>query len=161
MKKASTATLILLLFTTGAYAGSWLDSISDKDTQESISKLVTEHSEIADHSIPLSGILADKLPVTTEQALGGSGALLGLAQQQLSSADLSELESLIPWSSNLPDMQGIVGNIENMQAVNKAFESVGLDPSMVNQFVPVILDYLKESGASEGLLGSLSSLWKA
>ncbi|GAK85823.1 hypothetical protein JCM19238_3413 [Vibrio ponticus] len=138
-----------------------LDSLADKDTQDSVSKLVSEHSEIANHSLPLAGILSDQLSISPEQAASGTGALFGLAQQQLSSGDLSELESLIPWSSNLPDVQGMLGNIENIESVQKVFESVGLEPSMINQFAPVILDYLKQSGASEGLLGSLSNLWKA
>ncbi|WP_237667827.1 DUF2780 domain-containing protein, partial [Vibrio sp. V42_P2S4T144] len=49
--------------------------------------------------------------------------------------------------------------IENISAVKSAFDTLGLDPSMISQFAPVILDYLNKQGASEGLLSSLGGLW--
>lgn len=160
MKKTTIATLMLLALTSNCNAGSWLDSVMSKDDQSAISNVATDTGLIANHSLPVTDLLTNQLGVSTEQAVSGTGALFGLAQQQLSSADLSELESLIPWSSNLPNVQGVLGNIENMQTVKTAFESMGLDPQMVNKFVPVILDYLKQSGASEGLLGTLGEIWK-
>ncbi|MDF5099272.1 DUF2780 domain-containing protein, partial [Vibrio parahaemolyticus] len=110
-------------------------------------------------SSPLTDMLTSQLPVSTEQAAGGSGALLALAQSQLSQENSSELQSLIPGLSNLQGAQSLLGNIENISAVKSAFDTLGLDPSMISQFAPVILDYLNKQGASEGLLSSLGGLW--
>lgn len=110
-------------------------------------------------SSPLTELLTSQLPVSTEQAAGGSSALIALAQSQLSQQNSTELQSLIPGLSNLKDAQSLLGNIESLSAVQSAFNALGLDPSMISQFAPVILGYLNEQGASEGLLKSLSGLW--
>ncbi|EGU44169.1 hypothetical protein VII00023_01295 [Vibrio ichthyoenteri ATCC 700023] len=157
MKKCAAA-LAVLLFTTTANASSFLDSATSKDATDLISN-VSEKYETAGHSLPMTDLLTQKLNVSPEQALTGTNALFSLAENQLSSGDLSELESLIPWSSSIPDAQSLLGNVENMDAVKSVFEKAGLDPSMINQFVPVVLGYLGDSGASEGLLGSLGDLW--
>ncbi|MBA5762682.1 DUF2780 domain-containing protein [Vibrio sp. 404] len=157
--KRSAASLAILLFAANANAN-FLDAVVDKDTQNSLLKSATEEAGIADHSLPMTDLLTNQLSVSPEQALSGSSALFSLAQNQLSSGDLSELESLIPWSSSIPGAQNLLGGVESMQAVESAFKAAGIDPSMISQFVPVILGYLGDSGASEGLLGSLGNLWK-
>ncbi|GAL14203.1 hypothetical protein JCM19233_5215 [Vibrio astriarenae] len=68
--------------------------------------------------------------------------------------------SLIPGLSDMGGITNMLGSIENLDAVNSAFEAVGLDSSMVSQFAPVILGYLTEQGASEGLLSALGGLWQ-
>ena len=158
MKRCATS-LILLLFTASASASSFLDSATDKDASQLINS-VSEKYDAAGHSLPMTELLTQKLSVSPEQALSGTNALFSLAQHQLSSGDLSELESLIPWSSNIPDAQNLLGKVDNMQAVTSAFEKAGIDPSMISQFVPIILGYLGDSGASDGLLSTLGNLWK-
>ena len=159
MGKKLAAIIILTFSANNAYA--FLDALEDKDTQNNLMNAVTDSVKSStNHAVPVTDLLTNGLSVTPEQATAGSGALLSLAQSQLSSADLSELESLIPWSSTLPDTQGLLGSVENMQAVQNVFESVGLDPTMIGKFAPIIMGYLGENGASDGLLNSLSSLWK-
>ena len=159
MKKCATS-LILLLVTTSASASSFLDSVTDKDASQLINS-ASEKYDAAGHSLPMTDLLTQKLDVSPEQALSGTNALFSLAENKLSSGDLSELESLIPWSSSILDAQNLLGKVENMDAVKNIFEKAGLDPSMINQFAPVVLKYLGDSGASEGLLGSLANLWKS
>ncbi|KAA5737363.1 DUF2780 domain-containing protein, partial [Acinetobacter baumannii] len=103
--------------------------------------------------------LTSQLPVSSEQAAGGSSALLALAQSQLSGENSSELASLIPGLSSLSGAQSLLGNVESLSAVQSAFDTLGLDASMISQFAPVILQYLSEQGASTGLLDSLTGLW--
>lgn len=159
MGKKLAAIIILTFSANNAYA--FLDALEDKDTQNNLMNAVTDSVKSStNHAVPVTDLLTNGLSVTPEQATAGSGALLSLAQSQLSSANLSELESLIPWSSTLPDTQGLLGSVENMQAVQNVFESVGLDPTMIGKFAPIIMGYLGENGASDGLLNSLSSLWK-
>ncbi|EDP57073.1 DUF2780 domain-containing protein [Vibrio sp. AND4] len=149
-------TLTLLSMSIGT-AHAFLDTVTDKDKQEGLMDMVSQ--SMGAESSPLSDLLTSKLPVSTEQAAGGTGALLALAQSQLSDQNSSELKSLIPGMSSLDGASSMLGNIESLSAVQGTFDKLGLDPAMISQFAPVILDYLGKQGASEGLLSSLSGLW--
>ncbi|MDR9825879.1 DUF2780 domain-containing protein [Vibrio sp. FNV 38] len=148
----------LLVVSTSSFA--FLDALdSDKEGSSDLMGMATDMMSESTSS-PLADLLSSQLPVTPEQAAGGAGALLSLAQNQLSSENSSELTSLIPGLSDLGGAASMLSSIENLSAVTSAFEAVGLDASMVSQFAPVILGYLTEQGASDGLLSSLTSLWK-
>ena len=149
-------TLTLLSMSIGT-AHAFLDTVTDKDKQEGLMDMVSQ--SMGAESSPLSDLLTSQLPVSTEQAAGGTGALLALAQSQLSDQNSSELKSLIPGMSSLDGASSMLGSIESLSAVQGTFDKLGLDPAMISQFTPVILDYLGKQGASEGLLSSLSGLW--
>lgn len=149
-------TLALLSVNIGS-AHAFLDTVVDKSSKNGLMDMVSQGLNA--ESSPLTELLTSQLPVSTEQAAGGSSALIALAQSQLSQQNNTELQSLIPGLSNLKGAQSLSGNIESLSAVQSAFNALGLDPSMISQFAPVILGYLNEQGASEGLLKSLSGLW--
>ncbi|EPC4053506.1 DUF2780 domain-containing protein [Vibrio parahaemolyticus] len=149
-------TLALLSVNIGS-AHAFLDTVVDKSSKNGLMDMVSQGLNA--ESSPLTELLTSQLPVSTEQAAGGSRALIALAQSQLSQQNSTELQSLIPGLSNLKGAQSLLGNIESLSAVQSAFNALGLDPSMISQFAPVILGYLNEQGASEGLLKSLSGLW--
>ncbi|EPT9294232.1 DUF2780 domain-containing protein [Vibrio parahaemolyticus] len=149
-------TLALLSVNIGN-AHAFLDTVVDKSSKNGLMDMVSQGLNA--ESSPLTELLTSQLPVSTEQAAGGSSALIALAQSQLSQQNSTELQSLIPGLSNLKGAQSLLGNIESLGAVQSAFNALGLDPSMISQFAPVILGYLNEQGASEGLLKSLSGLW--
>ncbi|EHV5554968.1 DUF2780 domain-containing protein [Vibrio parahaemolyticus] len=149
-------TLALLSVNIGS-AHAFLDTVVDKSSKNGLMDMVSQGLNA--ESSPLTELLTSQLPVSTEQATGGSSALIALAQSQLSQQNSTELQSLIPRLSNLKGAQSLLGNIESLSAVQSAFNALGLDPSMISQFAPVILGYLNEQGASEGLLKSLSGLW--
>ncbi|EJG0888236.1 DUF2780 domain-containing protein [Vibrio parahaemolyticus] len=149
-------TLALLSVNIGS-AHAFLDTVVDKSSKNGLMDMVSQGLNA--ESSPLTELLTSQLPVSTEQAAGGSSALIALAQSQLSQQNSTELQSLLPGLSNLKGAQSLLGNIESLSAVQSAFNALGLDPSMISQFAPVILGYLNEQGASEGLLKSLSGLW--
>ncbi|EKA4467514.1 DUF2780 domain-containing protein [Vibrio parahaemolyticus] len=149
-------TLALLSVNIGS-AHAFLDTVVDKSSKNGLMDMVNQGLNA--ESSPLTELLTSQLPVSTEQAAGGSSALIALAQSQLSQQNSTELQSLIPGLSNLKGAQSLLSNIESLSAVQSAFNALGLDPSMISQFAPVILGYLNEQGASEGLLKSLSGLW--
>jgi hypothetical protein len=138
-------------------AHAFLDSVVEKSNESGLMDMVGK--SLSTESSPLTELLTSQLPVSTEQAAGGSSALLALAQSQLSGENSSELESLIPGLSSLSGAQSLLGNVESLSAVQSAFDTLGLDASMISQFAPVILQYLNEQGASTGLLDSLTGLW--
>ncbi len=145
-------TLALLSMNIGT-AHAFLDAVTDKDNQEGLMDMVSQGMNA--ESSPITDLLTSQLPVSTEQAAGGTSALLALAQSQLSDQNSSELKSLIPGMSSLDGAQSLLGNIESLSAVQSTFDKLGLDPSMISQFAPVILGYLGDQGASESLLKSL------
>ena len=149
-------TLTLLSMSIGT-AHAFLDAVTDKESQEGLMDMVSQGMNA--ESSPLTDLITSQLPVSTEQAAGGTGVLLALAQSQLADQNSSELKSLIPGMSSLDGAQSLFGNIESLSAVQSTFNKLGLDPSMISQFAPVILGYLGDQGANEGLLNSLSGLW--
>ncbi|ROM43320.1 hypothetical protein BK648_18160 [Pseudomonas poae] len=127
--------------------------------------------------------LTSQLNVTPEQAIGGTGAMLGLAKNQLSSTDYSQLGKSVPGldklsgtnslgslgalsgmlgqsgGSKTSGLDGLLGNVKNTNDLNTAFSALGMDSGMVGQFAPVILKYLGDQGVGGSLLQSLGSVW--
>ncbi|WP_105903577.1 DUF2780 domain-containing protein [Vibrio gangliei] len=154
MKKlALTLITASLVVSSPSYA---LFGLGDKD-----SDTVTSLAGQLQSSSELVNSLKDQLGVSTEQAAGGAGALLAMASSQLSGASGEELSGLSSNLSGLLETAKSTGtSLDSMAAVKTAFEKLGLDSSMVEQYVPIVLDYLGDEGASSGLLSSLTSLWK-
>ena len=125
----------------------------------------------------LLNTVGTQLNVTPEQAIGGTGALLGLAKNKLSSADYSQMTQAVPGLDLLSGAGGLgglggllggsgnsaatnaLGNVKSMADVNSAFTALGMDSGLVGQFAPLILQYLGQQGASGSALQSLGSLW--
>jgi hypothetical protein len=132
---------------------------------------------------PASGLLStlgSQLHVTPEQAVGGTGAMLGLAKNKLSGNDYSQLSKSVPGldqlsgggalsglggllgqSGNSASVGSALGNVQNTSDLNKAFGALGMDSGMVGQFAPVILQYLGQQGVGGPLLKSLGGIWGA
>ncbi|WP_248749425.1 DUF2780 domain-containing protein [Pseudomonas sp. MWU15-20650] len=131
----------------------------------------------------LLGALTSQLNVTPEQAVGGTGAMLGLAKNQLSSTDYSQLGKSVPGldqlsgsnslgslgalsgmlgqsgGSKTSGLDSVLGNVKNTSDLNTAFSALGMDSGMVGKFAPVILQYLGGQGASNSVLGKLAQAW--
>lgn len=131
----------------------------------------------------LLSALTSQLNVTPEQAVGGTGAMLGLAKNKLSGNDYSQLGKSVPGldqlsgsnslgslgalsgllgqtgGSKTSGLDGVLGNVKSTNDLNTAFSALGMDSGMVSQFAPVILKYLGGQGASESVLGKLASAW--
>ncbi|BCN23074.1 DUF2780 domain-containing protein [Vibrio alfacsensis] len=138
-------------------AHAFLDKVTENESANGLMDMVSQG--LNSESSPITELLTSQLPVSTEQAAGGASALLALAQSHLSETNSSELNSLIPGLSSLGGAQDMLGGIENFSAVQSTFDKLGLNPSMISQFAPVILSYLEGQGASDGLMSSLTGLW--
>ncbi|MFA0233371.1 DUF2780 domain-containing protein, partial [Vibrio sp. 10N.261.45.A7] len=108
---------------------------------------------------PLADTVADQASVTSDQAIGGIGSMLALAQNSLGTADNKELATLIPGMSSLKST-GLSSLLNSQGAVESAFSSLGMDSSMVSTFAPIILQALQSQGATSGLMDSLSAIWQ-
>jgi hypothetical protein len=132
-------------------------------------------SETADLLSALS-----QLNVTPQQAVGGTSAMLGLAKNQLSSTDYSELAKSVPGIDSLSGggelgaLAGLLGSsgkaagldnalgvVKNTNDLNNAFSALGMDTGMIAQFAPLILQYFGQQGVGGSLLQSLGGIWGA
>jgi hypothetical protein len=121
-----------------------------------------------------------ELNVTPEQAIGGAGAMLGLAKNQLSSTDYSELAKSVPGidilsgggelgalagllgsSGNAAGLGNALGAVKNTTDLSSAFSALGMDAGMIGQFAPVLLQYFGQQGVGGSLLNSLGGIWGA
>lgn len=127
----------------------------------------------------LLGALTGQLGVSDEQALGGTGALLGLAKNKLSGGDYSQMVKAVPGLDKLSGSSalgglggqlgdlgggassGLLGNVSSLGDVNKAFGALGMDQGMTGKFAGVLLDYFGKQGVNSQLLNSLGGLWGA
>ena len=125
----------------------------------------------------LTDVLMKKTGVNQVQAAGGAGALLQLAKSKMQADAFSKLEQSVPGVQGLlgavPVVQqpsalgGLAGRLSSMTggaggttgglvSLVSAFQQHGMSPQMIQQFIPVVVDYVKNSGGS-ALAGSLSS----
>ena len=130
----------------------------------------------------LLNTLGSELKITPEQAIGGAGAMLGLARNNLSGDDYGQLTKAVPGldllsgSNGLGGLSGLGqllgngknspalsnalgGEVENRNDLDNAFKALGMDTGMIGQFAPLILQYLGQQGIAGSLLQNLGSLW--
>ncbi|CAN1605419.1 DUF2780 domain-containing protein [Pseudomonas mediterranea] len=130
----------------------------------------------------LLNTLGSELKITPEQAIGGAGAMLGLAKNRLSEPQFSELSQSVPGldqiagnsaigglnglggllgggSQNNALLDGLLGNVKDTNDLNNAFSALGMDSGMIGQFAPVILQYLGQQGVASTLLQNLGGIW--
>lgn len=138
--------------------------------------------EAPEASANLLNTLGNELKVTPEQAIGGTGALLGLARNQLSGSDYQQLTKAVPGLdmlsgdnalgglAGLGDLLGksgessalsnaLGGNVKNGTDLNNAFSALGMENGMIARFAPLILEYLGQQGVAASLLQNLSGIW--
>ncbi|MDT4330941.1 DUF2780 domain-containing protein [Methylomonas sp. MED-D] len=111
----------------------------------------------------LVGLLVGQLGISPQQALGGVGSIFSLAQQRLNPGDFSLL------SSNVPNMDRYLGAVSNqpkfgddggssllgtaggLLGLAGSFQSLGMNSSMIGQFVPVVLQYVQNQGGASAM----------
>jgi len=143
-----------LLVGSGACAldlGAALNTLSkpQTSTQQESSKSTADTS--------LIGSLTSSLGITETQATGGTAAILNDASKNMNTQERSSLTSAVPAlqsfmggsTASSSSQGGLLGSVMSNATVSQQFESLGMDPQMVNQFVPVILDYVQSEGGSE------------
>ena len=134
---------------------------------------------------------AQQISVKPEQAAGGVGAMLSLAKNQLTTNDYAALTQQVPgitkvtgagaltqlsqFSAKNPQIEALVGqinpvskdakvavsNVTNQSQLNSAFEALGMNSSLIQEFAPLITQYLGQQGVASPLLTTLSTLWGA
>jgi hypothetical protein len=109
----------------------------------------------------LIGSMTKELGVTPKQAVGGAGAILGLAKTKLKADEFSQVAAAIPGSDGLMKaapstggMPGGLGGVAGLASLAGGFKSLGMSPDMAAKMVPVMSKFMesKGSGAAAKLL---------
>ncbi len=147
------SSIYLLAPTAGAFS---LDDVLSSETQT-----LSSTTEVSGEAQQLVGKLQNQLGVSETQAIGGTSALLQLAQNQLGTdtmtSEASGLSNLLGDGSSLSE--SLLANISSIDEVQSIFSTLGMDSAMIQQFVPIMLGFLGEQGVGSSLLGQLQNLW--
>lgn len=184
MNRVSSFAVVVLL---GVGAGS-ASAFNLGEAARAVSGMSGSGSTQSDSQTQALGLIGqlDELGVTPAQAVGGSGALLQLAKQQLPSTDYAQLAKSVPGIDKLTGDNGLdqlgqlgaltgllgksdasvssqtasaVDNVRSLPDVKQAFSALGMDAGLVGQFAPILLQYLGNQGVGGPLLQSLGSIW--
>jgi hypothetical protein len=125
----------------------------------------------------LVGNLTKELSITPEQAIGGSGALFGLAKTRLKPEDFTKVAGAVPGMDGLlkaapkpKSKKGVAGALGAMGDVLPgqagglasaagAFQSLGLSPAQMIKFVPIMTQFVNLKGGA-GVGNLLSGVLK-
>jgi len=111
-------------------------------------------------SNPLVSSLTSKLGVSPEQAVGGTGAMLGYAQNKLTPDQFSAVSNAIPGGSEITKAAApMLGGspLQSLADVQGIFSKLGMSPETVSKFAPILSDEVGKVAGPQvaGLLGGL------
>jgi hypothetical protein len=123
----------------------------------------------------LIGRLTKELSIKPEQAVGGAGALFGLAKNRLNPEDFTKVADVVPDMGGLlkaapkpkQGAAGALGSIGEMlpgkagglASMAGSFKSLGLSPEMAIKFVPIMTKFVNVKGGA-GVADLLSGALK-
>lgn len=115
--------------------------------------------------------LVSNLGVGEDQAKGGAGLILKLAQDKLGGGEFAQVASAIPGSDVLlgsapsdsgGGMMGALGgmaagmmggnqgaNLGSLMSLAGGFQQLGMNGDMVTKFFPVILNFVQQKGGAD------------
>ena len=115
----------------------------------SIAKSMTS-SEAKSNS--LVDTISSSLGVTNTQASGGIAALLGNASSNMSKDNVNSLTKKVPELSSFmggdSSTSNLLSSITSNATVQEQFSALGLDPSMVSKFTPLVLNFIDSEAGS-------------
>jgi hypothetical protein len=113
----------------------------------------------------LTNILVSQLGVSQQQALGGTGAIFRAAKEGMDPQAFATLSQSIPGMNSMlnaapkmsESMSNITGGISSMMgganntlgsmaSLISSFKQLNLSPNMVNQFIPIVTNYVRTNG---------------
>jgi hypothetical protein len=101
---------------------------------------------------PLLNLLKSQLGVTEDQAKGGVGSYLLLAQEKLAKGDFDKVAALVPGASKYMDsakkLGAVAGPLKNVAGLNSSLTRLGMKSETVSKFAPTVTNYLGTAGGS-------------
>jgi len=130
--------------------------------------ITTEASKMMGHSTsqsannPLIDTITKSVGIDSKQALGGAGALMGLAASSMPKSQYSSLLKSVPGLSSVADNPMVSGILSSVgkSGVESAFKHLGMSPDTVSQVAPVMLNYISKYATAENL-SALKKAWSS
>ncbi len=128
--------------------------------QQAISSGTTAANSITSGQVGLTDILVQQLGVSQQQALGGTGAIFQVAQASMSSQAFSVLSQSLPGMSAMLEAAPVVqtplsglsgmmgdagGTLNNATSLATSFQQLNLSPDMIGQFIPIVMNYVRNT----------------
>lgn len=137
-RKLLLAFLLVLPFAGAAAAGDPLNTDALMSTAKSAA------------SGSLTGLLTKQLGVTQNQAEGGVGSMLKLAQEKLSAGDFDMVAQAVPGAQKYLDkaksLGAYTGAVNNAAGLNDALTKLGIPPETSAKFMPLVTNYVSKVG---------------
>lgn len=137
-RKLLLAFLLVLPFAGAAAAGDPLNTDALMSTAKSAA------------SGSLTGLLTKQLGVTQNQAEGGVGSMLKLAQEKLSAGDFDMVAQAVPGAQKYLDkaksLGAYTGAVNNAAGLNGALTKLGIPPETSAKFMPLVTNYVSKVG---------------
>lgn len=99
------------------------------------------------------GTLASSLGITAQQAQGGLGSMLVVAQQRLANEDYLRIVKYIPEADQYIGVARHVSVFDQASstadALDAAFSKLGFTPEQQGKFIAAVTDYLMKVGGRE------------
>ncbi len=146
-----------------------LDSVSKEQATQTVQAGAKSVDGVNSTAVQgsLTDTLVKKLGISSEQAQGGAGALFQLAKGKLDAGQFAELSKAVPEMDSLlsaaPKQSGALSGLAggassvlgeannpygNIAGLASTFKVLNLSPDSVDEFVPVVVDYVRaKSGA--------------
>lgn len=105
--------------------------------------------------------LTSTLGLTENQAQGGVGSILTLAQEKLVAGDFDKIASVIPgadaYLAKAKELGAVIGPIGDVNGLNGALGRLGIDQATAEKLVPAVKDLVGRLGGEEvgNLLGGV------
>ena len=102
---------------------------------------------------PLMGMLTSQLGVTENQAKGGVGSILTLAQEKLVKGDFDKIAAVIPGASKYLEtakqLGAVTGPVQNLAGLKGSLGKLGMTPDTISKFIPAVSNFVSKAGGSE------------
>ena len=99
---------------------------------------------------PLLKMLTSQLGVTEDQAKGGVGSYLTLAQEKLAKGDFDKIAALVPGASKYMDtakkLGAVTGPVKNLAGLNGSLSRLKMKSETASKFAPTVTNYLGTAG---------------
>jgi Protein of unknown function VcgC/VcgE (DUF2780) len=112
--------------------------------------------------VSITDVLGKTLGVSGDQASGGVGSILSLAQNKLPASDYSKVSDAVPGADKYVQKAKDLGavpseGIKEKSGLDAAYEKLGISPDVAKKFTPAVVDFVGKAGGSEvgSLLGSV------
>jgi hypothetical protein len=97
--------------------------------------------------------LTSTLGLTENQAQGGVGSILTLAQERLAAGDFDKIAAVVPGAQKYLDtaksLGAVTGQLGNLAGLNSALGRLGIKPDQAAKLVPAVTDFVGKAGGPE------------